>query len=81
VGCMGAVDGLRAETEMDKFCSSHCCTSDVRLGQGRVRVSARARPAVSLSILRFLWSSALTLSEMSFFVLPDFCEPFGCPVS
>src|ERR1017187_10193440 len=37
---MHAVRCLRAETEPDNFCCSHRCTSTVRLGQGRVRVSS-----------------------------------------
>jgi hypothetical protein len=32
--------GLRAQWEMGNFCCSHRCTSDVRLGQGRARVSS-----------------------------------------
>lgn len=32
--------GLRPQWEMGNFCCSHRCTSDVRLGQGRARVSS-----------------------------------------
>ena len=37
---MHAVHCLRAETDPDNFCCSHRCTSYVRLGQGRVRVTS-----------------------------------------
>jgi len=47
---MRAVDRLRVETEPDKFCCSHRCTSFVRPGQGRARVCARARSAISLGL-------------------------------
>ena len=55
---MEAGDSLLAEREPDNFCCSHRCTSACDVGQGRVRVTARARPASSIASFISLLSTA-----------------------
>ena len=67
---------------MDNFFCSHRCTFTVRLWLGTRRVSALARPALSVALLTsyfllltsyflLLAPSSLALAKMLFFVVPD----------
>jgi len=62
--------GLHPHWEMDNFCCSHRCTSDVHFGQGRVGASTSARPASSFCRPLKLLATALT-PIMFGLVLPD----------
>jgi hypothetical protein len=59
---------LRPGWEMDNVSCSQCCTSDVHFGQGRVGVSALARPAYLGNFFDFLRSSSLALTKVFFLV-------------
>ncbi len=50
---------LRPQWETDNFCCSHCCTSDVHFGQGRVGALTSTRPAKSIGSFTSLPSTAL----------------------
>src|SRR5487761_493511 len=75
---------LQPKRKIDNFCSSHRCTSDVRLWSGaRLVLVAPARPATSLCFSCVLAPSTLALAEMIFLVFPNFddvlCSPTPMP--
>lgn len=51
---------LRTKREVDNFCCSHRCTSDVQFGQERVGALTSARSATSLGWFSSFRSTALT---------------------
>ena len=75
---------LRPEWEMDNFFCSHCCTSDVHFGQGRVGVTSTDASRYSLD-LRFpllnIVPSSLPFAKMLLLVLFHFGESILVPVS
>jgi hypothetical protein len=73
----GALE-LRPIRQMDKFCGSHCCTSDVHFGQGRVGAD---NTCASRSSLMCLFSFLLTpfTSVMRLLIFPNFVHVLHAP--